>query len=121
MEPKRFLTVLFLTASIAGAVIVDRVAVIVANGIVKDSVIMEDLKITAFLNNQGLDLTSAASKKTANRLIDQMLIRKELESGDYPYGSAVEAQTLLADLKKRYGDEASYKKALTARGIDESD
>jgi hypothetical protein len=62
MEQKRFLTVFLLTASIAGAVIVDRVAVIVGNGIVKDSDITEDLKITAFLNEQNLVLTSAARK-----------------------------------------------------------
>jgi hypothetical protein len=121
MEPKRFLTVFLLTASIAGAVIVDRVAVIVGNGIVKDSDITEDLKITAFLNKQSLALTSAGRKRAASLLVDQMLIRKELESGDYPYGSVTEAQTLLADLKKRYADEASYERALASRRIDESD
>src|ERR1700722_5831382 len=102
MEPKRFLSVFLLTASIAGAVIVDRVAVIIGNAIVKDSDITEDLKITAFLNKESLTLTSAARKKAANLLVDQMLIRKELESGDYPFGSVTEAQSLLADLKQRY-------------------
>jgi len=121
MEPKRFLSVFLLTASIGRAVIVDRVAVIVGNGIVKDSDITEDLKVTAFLNKASLALTSAARKKAANLLIDQMLIRKELESGDYPFGSVIEAQTLLANLKQRYADETSYKRALASRRIDESD
>jgi hypothetical protein len=121
MEPKRFLTALLLTASIARAVIVDRVAVIVGNRIVKDSDITDDLKSTAFLNQESLAVTSAARKKAANLLVDQMLIRKELESGDYPSGSVTEAHTLLADLKHRYADETSYKRALASRRIDEAD
>jgi hypothetical protein len=121
MAPKRFLSVFLLTASIAGAVIVDRVAIIVGNRIVKESDITEDLKITAFLNQQNPMFNSAARRKAANRLVDQVLIRKEFESGDYPYGSVSEAQTLLADLKKRYADEASYKRALASRTIDEPD
>ena len=113
--------VLLWTASLAQAVIVDRVAIIVGNGVIKDSDIAEDLRITAFLNNERAAITPAARKAAASRLIDQRLIRREIESGDYPSGSVAEAQNLLADLKKRYPDDAAYRKALASGGIDEED
>jgi hypothetical protein len=117
------ITLVFLwAASLAQAVVVDRVAVIVGgDGVVKDSDIAEDLRITAFLNNESLVSTPAARKAAANRLVDQKLIRREIESGDYPSGSVTEAQSLLADLKTRYPDDAAYQKALVSREIDEED
>ena len=113
--------VLLWAAPLVRAVIVDRVAVIVGNGVVKDSDILEDLRITSFLNNESPAITPAVRKAAVSRLIDQKLIRKEIESGDYPSGSVAEAQNLLADLKKRYADDAAYQRALASRGIDEQD
>jgi hypothetical protein len=107
--------------SLAYAVIVDRVAVIVGDAAIKDSDIEDDLRITAFLNNESPAATPAARKQAANRLIDQKLIRKEIQAGDYPSASVAEAQSLLADLKKRYPNETAYQKALASRGIDEED
>jgi hypothetical protein len=108
-------------APLAQAVIVDRVAVIVGGGVVKDSDIAEDLRITSFLNNESPASTPAARKAAANRLVDQKLIRREMEAGDYPSGSVAEAQNLLTDLKKRYANDTAYQRALTSRGIDEDD
>ena len=107
---------------LAQAVIVDRVAIIVGNAIVKDSDIDEDLRVTAFLNNENPAFNPAARKKAASRLIDQALIRKEIQSGEYPSAPVAEAQSLLADLKKRYPDEAGLQEELLAsRGIDEEE
>jgi hypothetical protein len=118
---ERCLVALFLSVSILNAVIVDQIAIIVGNGIIKDSDIIEDLRINAFLNHEAVSVTRAARKEAGNRLIDQTLIRKEIESGDYPSGSVADEQTLLSDVKKKYPDDASYQKALAARGIDEPD
>lgn len=96
----RPLALLLFAASFAHAVIVDRVAVVVGAGVVKDSDITQDLRITAFLNNQRPAFAPGARKQAASRLIDQALIRKEMRSGDYPTGSVAEAQNLLADIKK---------------------
>jgi hypothetical protein len=118
---KGFLALFLLIASLGQAVIVDRVAVIVGNGVVKDSDIDEDLRVTEFLNNESPSITPAARKTAANRLVDQKLIRKEIDAGDYPSTPVTEAQTLLADLKKRYPDEAAYRRALASRRIDDED
>ncbi len=121
MGPNKLISILLLTASIAPAVIVDRVAIIVGNGIIKDSDIAQDLRITAFLNQEAPPNNLAGRKSAASRLIDQMFLRDEIEKGDYPSGSMPEAQALLADIKKRYPDETAFKKALVAQGIDEED
>jgi len=106
---------------IAHAVIVDRIAITVGNAIIKDSDITEDLRITTFLNNESLTASLAARKVAASRLIDQAVIRKEIDSGAYPSASAAEMQNLLAEVEKRYPNEAAFKRALTSRGIDEAD
>jgi hypothetical protein len=108
-------------ATIAQAVIVDRVAITVENSIIKDSDIAEDLRITSFLNNESPSGSLAARKVSASRLIDQAVIRKEIDSGAYPSASAAETQSLLAEVEKRYPNEAAFKQAMTSRGIDEDD
>lgn len=121
MDLKPLFAALLFAASPGRAVIVDRIAIVTGDRIIKESDISEDLRITAFLNNESPANTPAARRQTASRLIDQALIRKELESGDYPPGSLAEAQTLLADIKKRYPDDPAYKTALKSHGIDEED
>ena len=100
----RPIIVVLLAGSLAQAAIVDRVAIVVGNRIVKDSEIEQDLRTTAFLNNENPASSPDARKKAAGRLVDQTFIRTEVESGDYPSGSVQETQSLLADLKKRYAN-----------------
>jgi hypothetical protein len=121
MAPQRLAAVFLLVIPFAQAVIVDRVAIIVGNAIVKDSDIDEDLRVTSFLNGESPVFNQAARKKAASRLIDQALIRKEIQSGDYPSTPVAEAQNLLANLKKRYPEEAVYKRALASDGIGENE
>ena len=84
-------TVVFLAASLTQAAIVDRIAIIVGNAIIKDSDILRDLEVTAFLNNESPVISPASRKIAAGRLLDQALIRKEIEAGEY---------ALLAHLKQ---------------------
>ena len=121
MELRKILPILLLVNPTAIAVIVDRIAVIAGNGIVKDSDIRLDLRITSFLNKEPVAFTAASRKKSVSRLIDQLIIRSEVETGDYPGGSAAEAQALLDDIQKRYPTEAAFKKVLTSLGIDEAE
>jgi hypothetical protein len=121
MALKPVAVTLLWTAAIAHAVIVDRVAITMGTSIIKDSDILEDLQITAFLNNESPATSLAARKVAASRLIDQAVIRKEIDSGAYPSASAAETQTLLAEVEKRYPNETAFKRALTSHGIEEDD
>ena len=106
----------------AQAVIIDRIAIVVGNHIVKDSDIDRDIRITSFLNNEQPDFSLQSRKKAASRLVDQQIIRDEIESGAYPVAPASEADALLAQIKsKRYPTAARFGQALARYGISETE
>ncbi|HEY3939702.1 MAG TPA: hypothetical protein VGL97_19870 [Bryobacteraceae bacterium] len=119
---RRSLALLLLTQCAALAVIIDRIAIIVGNSIVKDSDIDRDLRVTDFLNGQPLDLGNAARKKAASRLIDQVFIRREIRIGDYATATLEEADQQLDDLKKqRFKTNVAFEESIRRYGLTELD
>jgi hypothetical protein len=99
---------LFLLLMMAGAssavVVLDRMAVIVNKHVVKTSDTDWDLRVTAFLNREPLDFSSQAKRKSAERLIDQEIIREEIVTGNYRRPPDRDAAALEAQLKRdRFG------------------
>lgn len=95
------LGVLFLAAaSVAFPVIIDRIAIVVNNQIIKQSDIDRDIRVTDFLNRQPLSFSVAARKQSANRLLDQAFIRHEVRVGDYPTATFEDADAQLSLIKK---------------------
>jgi hypothetical protein len=118
----RFTAAFLLSCMVVRAVIVDRIAIVTGKNIIKDSDINNDLRLTAFLNQQPLAFTPAARKKAANRLLEQGFIRGELEAGHYPQATIAEAQDTLDRLvKSRYRTQASYNNVLAAYGISDEE
>jgi hypothetical protein len=100
------------------AVIIDRIAVVVGNSIVKDSDIDRDIRVTSFLNNQPLDFSNASRKKAASRLIDQIFIKHEIQIADYATATPQDAERQLAGLKlQRFRTHAAYRQALARYGL----
>jgi len=115
-------SLLLLTGSLAPAVIIDRIAVVVENRIVKESDIKRDIRVTSFLNNEDPDLSPISERKAANRLIDQVFIRREIELGDYPAATLQQADQQLENLKKeRFRTEATFDQALRRYELSELD
>jgi len=83
------------------AVVIDRMAVVAGNRVIKDSDIERDIRIIDFLNGNKLDLGPAARRKAAQRLIDQAMIRREVDLGRYPAPSQAETENLLQQVKKQ--------------------
>lgn len=111
--PVRTTSLFFLVGCLALAVIIDRISIVVDNRIVKESDIKRDIRVTSFLNNQTPDLSLPSEKKAANRLIDQLFIRREIEVGDYPTATLQEADQQLEKLRKeRFRTEAAFEQAL---------
>jgi hypothetical protein len=79
------------------------------------------VRITAFLNSDKLDLSPAQKKRAADRLIEQALVKREMELSRYPQPDPSEADASLKELKARYPSEAAYQDALRQYGISESD
>jgi peptidyl-prolyl cis-trans isomerase SurA len=87
-------------AVIHGAEVIDRIAVVVGNAIVKASDISRDLRVAAFLNREPLSTTGAVRRKAAERLVDQAIIREQIQRGGYTMPSDEEADAVLQQLKR---------------------
>jgi hypothetical protein len=101
--------------------IIDRIAIIVGNQVITQSQIDQEIRITAFLNREKLDVSAAARKEAASRLIEQALVKREMDLSHYPLPQAGEASAALAGVKATYPNEADFAAALESYGISEAD
>ena len=106
---------------LTGAVI-DRTAIIVGRHVILDSDIERDIRTTSFLNRERLDFGPTARKQSANRLIDQELIRQQIRTGNYPVATQEQAQELISNIEReRFEDDrAAFDRELRQYGITES-
>lgn len=100
--------------------IIDRVAVVVNNEIIKDSDIERDIRLVSFMNGQKIVTDPATRKDAASRLIDQQFIRREITMGEYPRPSASAVDQMLAQSRKsRFASDQQFEAALKSYGITE--
>ena len=118
---RRTAILLAFSGTIAGGVVIDRVAVIVGRHAIKLSDIDRDLRVTEFLNREPLNLSSDARHKAADRLIDQFIIGEEIASAALARPIGSDADTLLKQLQQdRFGGSAPrLRQALSAYGFTE--
>jgi peptidyl-prolyl cis-trans isomerase SurA len=104
---------------LSGAVVLDRVAVVVGDRAVKTSDIDRDLRASEFLNGQPLDVSAAARKKAAERLVEQELIRQEITNGGYGQPSAQEVDAFVQQFKRDrfHTSDAQLRAALSKYGL----
>jgi hypothetical protein len=106
--------------AVAAAAVIDRVAVVVGDTVITESEVLDELRLTQFINGQPLDLSPEQRRAAAERLVDQLLIRKEMEIGHYPAPSAAEADSILQNFKQQhFRTDAEYRAALEKYGITE--
>jgi peptidyl-prolyl cis-trans isomerase SurA len=102
--------------------IIDRIAVAVGNHVITTSAIDREIRVTAFLNAAKLAFTPAVKRATAGRMVEQALVRTELETSRYPTPPPSEVEPILAQLKKeRFPTGADFQRALAQYGITEQD
>ena len=112
------IALLFLS-SLQGAVVLDRMAVIVGNRVIKTSDIERDLRVTEFLNHEPLNLNPEAKHKSAERLIDQEIIRQEVVTGGYRPPADADADALAKQLLHDHfgGSPARLREELARYGL----
>lgn len=110
-----------LLVSAQSPVVIDRIAVVVGKHAIKVSDIVEDLRVTEFLNRQPLDFSAVAKRKSAERLIDQEIIRQEISTGGYRRPSEAEGQAFEKQLEndRFHGSAAQLRQALAKYGLTE--
>jgi hypothetical protein len=115
---------LIFTLQIAAAAqgVIDRVAVVVGNQVITDTEVRTELRLTQFFNGQPVDLSAAARRQAAERLVDQHLIKGEMQIGGYKAPSGSEADTLLRQFRQQnYPSDAAYHAVLQKYGLTEED
>jgi hypothetical protein len=100
----------------------DRLAVTIDSTVFTERDLLDHIRLAAFLNGQPPRFDSAALRAAADRLIEQHLIRREMQATRY--GSpdpALAGQLRLGFLRDRFrGDEAAFLAALDAAGLTDS-
>jgi hypothetical protein len=109
-----------LAAPAARPVVVDRIAVIVGKTVITESEVLREARLTEFLNQQPLDLGPGQRRAAAERLVDQQLIRNEMEIGRYPMPAPAEAGAMLQKFREeRHFSDAKLRQALAKYGLTE--
>jgi hypothetical protein len=124
---RRFSIAIWLAGLVAApgarAAIIDRIAVSVGNRVITEADVDREIRMTALLNSAPLRsrLSKEEKRSAAERMVDQTLVRSELEASRYLPPSAAETEAALAEEKARFGDEAAYRRALAEYGVSEED
>jgi hypothetical protein len=123
MAGRWIVVLLMLPCLPAEPVVIDRIAVIVDKHVIKTSDLDRDLRVTEFLNRAPLDASVDVKRKAAQRLIDQTVIREEIEKGGYSKSTASEVdgmvKKLLAD--RFGGSDARLEQELSRYGLTEAE
>ena len=112
-----FLACLLLAQPLLCADVIDRMAISVGNQVITESQIDEEVRVTAFLNHDKLDLSLAEKKKAADRLLEQALIKREMDLSRYPLPALSDADAALKDVNARYPSQSELEQALHDYGI----
>ena len=87
-----------LLVTCASAEILDRVAVSVGNSVITRDEVRREVRLTAFLNGEPSGARAPEMRKAAERLVEQLLVRRELELAHYPTPGTVEIEPLMKGL-----------------------
>lgn len=101
--------------------VIDRIAVTVGKQVIAESELIRDLRVDAFIDRKPVDLSPAAKREAATRLVDQILILREASDSHMELASADDTARLLAEEKSKFPREEEYRKELAKYGISEMD
>jgi hypothetical protein len=97
-------------------IVLDRIAATVGKHVITESEVIEEIRIAAFLNCQSPDFSPASRRDAAGRLVDQELLREQMQLTGFPVPPDGAAK-LLDEITRRYPNEAEFERALARDGI----
>jgi hypothetical protein len=108
----------FCVSLIGPAGVVDRIAVVVGTRVITQSEVMEEVRLTQFQNQEPLNLSPVARRAAAERLVDQLLLRDEMQLEHYQPPEASEGARLLEEYRREnYPTSAAFVAVLQKCGI----
>jgi hypothetical protein len=112
-------TVLLIAGS---AEIIDRIAVTVGSDVITESELLRQIRLIAFQNGEKPSYTPEHKREIAGKVVEQILIRREIEQNRYLNLATPNIDAELAALKKaQYPTEEAYQKALAEYDISDEE
>jgi hypothetical protein len=99
----------------------DRIAVTVGGHVISERDILQDLRLSAFIDGRSPDGSGEQKRKAAGRLIDQYLVLEDAALTRAPLPPAAEVVPMLAPIKARYASDQEYRTALGQAHITEAE
>ena len=94
------------------AEIIDRLAIAVGRQIVTELQLDEELRVTALLNHKPVVRTLEERRDAADRLVEQLLVKLEMELSRYPSPGSADVDKYLQQIVESSGGAAEFDKAL---------
>jgi hypothetical protein len=108
--------------SICSAAVVDRLALVVGKAVFTQSEIDQEARLSELESGKTLDLSATQRKEAAERMVDQQLLRDEMQATLFQPPAASEADALLARFRQEhFAPATAYRAALMRYGVSEAD
>jgi len=105
---------------VASAATLDRVAVVVGKDVLTEGEVEEEARLEGFTASAAPDLSPARRREAADRLVDQQLIRHEMEISHYEPPRPEEAGEMLSNFRRQhFRSDAEFRAALEKFGLSE--
>jgi hypothetical protein len=104
-------------AQVCSAEVVDRVAVTIRNQVITELEIDEELRVAALLNHKPLQNDLQARRDAADRLVEQFLIRRDIQESAYPAPGQADIDNYVAQVEDDFGGSANLRRALEAYAL----
>ena len=105
---------------LAGAEVLDRIAVTVDKRVITVNDIIRDLRVSALLDGSPVDLSIAAKRAAATRLVDRVLLLQEAATSHFDQAPG-EDMGCRVDPKARYPMEQAFRAALAEYHLTEAE
>jgi len=111
-----------LTAALATqAETLDRIAITVDREVITESDLVMELRVTAFLDREPVEITGPLKRKAAGRLVDQILILREATESHLPLPTEIEANVLVDQIRRQYANDDEFDAELERHDITKGD
>ncbi|HWF48846.1 MAG TPA: hypothetical protein VG168_17695, partial [Bryobacteraceae bacterium] len=92
--------------------LVDKLAITVGRQVITELQLDEEIRVTDFLNREPIVRDIAARRAAGDRLVQQLLIKREMDMSRYPMPTDQEVDKFLAGLIQQFGGEEAFTAAL---------
>jgi parvulin-like peptidyl-prolyl isomerase len=100
--------------------IVDRLALVVGQQTITQLQLDEEIRVTALLNRQPIRYDLETRRRAADRLVEQLLIRREMDQSRYPLPGQQDCDQYLEQIREQHGGAEALAKALVSYHLNEA-